>query len=201
MVKHNVFLASHNAGKQREFQHALGDNITVLTPNDKAIPAVAETGLSYIENALIKARHAARLVDCPVIADDSGLSVDALEGAPGIYSARYAGPDANDADNLAKLLHALQTVPDGKRQAQFHCVIAFLRHANDPCPELFHGIWHGTITHKLHGQGGFGYDPVFYIEQQQCTAAELAAAQKNHLSHRGQAMQQFLQFMHQHYPS
>jgi XTP/dITP diphosphohydrolase len=149
---------------------------------------VEETGLTFVENALLKARHAARISGFPALADDSGLCVDALNGAPGLYSARYAGGHGNDGANTTKLLHALRDVPDDGRTARFVCVLALLRHADDPQPVIAQGMWEGRILHAPRGAGGFGYDPVFLVPDLGLSAAELAAADKHRLSHRGQAM-------------
>lgn len=154
--------------------------------------APEETGLTFIENALLKARHAAQVTGLPAIADDSGLAVEALNGAPGIWSARYAGEDASDRQNLDKLLVAMKDVPEDKRHAAFHCVLVYLRHANDPTPLVFHGRWPGVITREAHGEGGFGYDPVFLLPESGKTAAEMTKAEKLAVSHRGQALKQLL---------
>jgi XTP/dITP diphosphohydrolase len=142
------------------------------------VPAVAETGLSFVENAILKARQAARHSGLPAIADDSGLVVDALQGAPGIYSARYAGPAASDRDNVAKLLTALHAVPEAERSACFYCALVYLRHAEDPIPLLCEGVWEGVITPSPRGTEGFGYDPVFFVPSEGKTAAELEPATK-----------------------
>ena len=154
---------------------------------DWQIPEAVEDGLSFIENALIKARHAARLTGLPALADDSGLAVDALDGAPGIYSARYAG-DGGDEANNRKLLEAMEDVPDERRGAHFYCAMALVRHAKDPAPLVAIGRLDGTITRTPAGVGGFGYDPLFRVPGQGCTSAELAPGLKNRLSHRGQAL-------------
>jgi XTP/dITP diphosphohydrolase len=160
--------------------------------SELAVSDADETGLTFIENAIIKARHAALATGLAAIADDSGLAVDALGGAPGIYSARYAGEAATDADNIAKLLQALKDVPKAQRSAQFHCVLVYLRHAEDPTPLVCHGIWHGEITPAPQGNAGFGYDPVFYVAAEGCTSAELSRERKQQLSHRGKALAQLL---------
>jgi XTP/dITP diphosphohydrolase len=157
-----------------------------------------ETGLTFIENAIIKARHASAITGLPAIADDSGLALDALGGAPGIYSARYAQLPADikglarDEANNSKLLEALRDTPDSQRGAQFHCVLVFMRHAADPTPLVCHGQWHGTILHTAAGAGGFGYDPLFLVPERGCSSAELSAAEKNRISHRAQASQLLL---------
>lgn len=152
------------------------------------IAEAEENGLSFVENALIKARHAASLCGLPALADDSGLVVDALDGAPGIRSARYAGEKADDAANKLKLLEALQGLPQDQRGAHFYCAMVFVRHAADPAPLVAVGQWQGSILPAPRGQGGFGYDPLFWLQQQQCASAELSAAEKNRISHRGQAL-------------
>ncbi|MGL9774561.1 MAG: RdgB/HAM1 family non-canonical purine NTP pyrophosphatase [Sodalis sp. (in: enterobacteria)] len=184
-----VVLATGNAGKVRELAGELADfGMEIVAQSALGVTSVEETGLTFIENALIKARHAARVTGLPAIADDSGLAVDALAGAPGIYSARYAGEQASDQQNLDKLLAALASVPDGLRAAQFHCVLVYLRHADDPTPLVCHGSWAGVIAHQPSGAGGFGYDPVFLLPEQGRTAAMLCAQEKQALSHRGWAL-------------
>ncbi len=182
-----LVLASHNAGKLKELQAMLGDAVRVRSVGEFSSVEPEETGLSFIENAILKARHAAQVSGLPALADDSGLAVDALGGAPGIYSARYADGQG-DAANNAKLLEALRDVPDEQRGAQFVCALALLRHAEDPLPILCEGLWHGRILHQPRGDQGFGYDPLFWVEERQCASAELAPAQKNQLSHRARAM-------------
>ncbi|OZI14593.1 non-canonical purine NTP pyrophosphatase, RdgB/HAM1 family [Sodalis-like symbiont of Philaenus spumarius] len=184
-----VVLATGNAGKVRELAGALADcGMEIVAQRALGVISVEETGLTFIENALIKARYVARVTGLPAIADDSGLAVDALGGAPGIYSARYAGEDASDRQNLDKLLAALASVPDGQRAAQFHCVLVYLRHADDSTPLVCHGSWAGVIAHQPSGAGGFGYDPVFLLPEQGRTAAMLSAQEKLALSHRGRAL-------------
>ena len=182
-----IVLASHNAGKLKELQALLGNTVRLRSIAEFSQDEPEETGLSFVENAILKARNAARLSGLPALADDSGLAVDYLGGAPGIYSARYAAGQG-DAANNAKLLEALKGVPDAQRGAQFVCCLALLRHADDPLPILCEGLWHGRILHEPRGQQGFGYDPLFWVEQQQCASAELAAEEKNRLSHRAMAM-------------
>ena len=189
-----VVLASGNAGKVREFNHLLADaHIEVLPQSSFGVPEADETGLTFVENAILKARNAARHTGLPARADDSGIEVDALNGAPGIYSARYAGAGASDEENLHKLLAALDGVPDEQRSARFQCVIAFLRHAEDPTPLICQGTWEGRILTAPRGTNGFGYDPVFYVPDQGVSSAELAPETKNRLSHRGQALRQLLE--------
>lgn len=188
-----VVLATANAGKVRELAALLRDcDLDIIAQTELSVESVAETGLTFIENALLKARHATRITGLPAIADDSGLTVDFLNGQPGIYSARYAGENASDQQNLQKLLAALHGVPAELRQAQFHCVLVYLRAADDPIPLICHGCWHGQISLQPAGQNGFGYDPVFWLPELQKTAAGLSPQQKNVLSHRGQALKQLL---------
>ncbi|WP_222888822.1 MULTISPECIES: XTP/dITP diphosphatase [Enterobacteriaceae] len=189
-----VVLATGNAGKVRELASLLNDfGLDVVAQTELGVESADETGLTFIENAIIKARHAAQVTGLPAIADDSGLAVDALGGAPGIYSARFAGADASDQQNLEKLLVELQDVPDGERQAQFHCVLVYMRHADDPTPLVCHGSWQGTIARAPAGSGGFGYDPIFVVPEAGKTAAELSADEKRAVSHRGQALKLLLE--------
>lgn len=183
-----LVLASHNAGKLRELQALLGDGVVIRSISEFTDIEPEETGLSFIENAILKARHACQVSGLPALADDSGLTVDYLQGAPGIYSARYSAT-GGDAGNNQKLLSALQGVPDHQRGAQFICVLALLQHANDPLPIICQGRWQGRILHAAQGENGFGYDPLFYVAEQQCSSAELPSTLKNQLSHRAQAMQ------------
>jgi len=187
----SIVLASNNAGKVRELTELLaGARIRVVPQGDFGVPEADETGLSFVENAILKARNAAQHSGLPAIADDSGLEVDALHGAPGIYSARYAGVGASDADNVVKLLHALESVPESERTARFQCVMVYMRHAADPTPLICQGAWEGRILFAPQGENGFGYDPVFYVPTEGRSAAELESAVKNGLSHRGQALRQ-----------
>ncbi|WP_313485313.1 XTP/dITP diphosphatase [Pseudescherichia sp.] len=189
-----VVLATGNAGKVRELASLLNDfGLDVVAQTELGVESADETGLTFIENAIIKARHAAQVTGLPAIADDSGLAVDALGGAPGIYSARFAGADASDEQNLEKLLVELQDVPDGERQAQFHCVLVYMRHADDPTPLVCHGSWQGTIARAPAGSGGFGYDPIFVVPEAGKTAAELSADEKRAVSHRGEALKLLLE--------
>lgn len=185
-------LASGNAGKLREFNKLLTPlDIRVLPQSELGVTEVEETGLSFIENAILKARHAAKVTGLPALADDSGLEIDALDGAPGIYSARYAslaGAEKSDAANIQRVLTELQEVPDPQRTARFQCVLAFMRHALDPTPLVIQRSWEGRILKVPAGEDGFGYDPIFYIPEQDCSAAELDPELKNRISHRGQAM-------------
>lgn len=188
-----VVLATGNPGKVNELAGLLRDfGMDIVAQTSLGVESAEETGLTFIENAILKARHAAAQTGLPAIADDSGISVDALGGAPGIYSARYAGEDATDEQNLIKLLDAMKNVPDDQRQAQFNCVLVYLRHAEDPTPLIFHGRWQGVITHERKGQGGFGYDPIFYVPELGCTSAELTKAEKQAVSHRGKALSMML---------
>lgn len=174
-----VVLATGNAGKVRELASLLSDfGLDVVAQTELGVDSAEETGLTFIENAIIKARHAAKMTGLPAIADDSGLAVDVLGGAPGIYSARYSGENATDQQNLEKLLHTLRDVPDDKRQARFHCVLVYLRHAEDPTPIVCHGSWPGVITRQAAGNGGFGYDPIFFVPSEGKTAAELTREEK-----------------------
>jgi XTP/dITP diphosphohydrolase len=188
-----IVLATSNAGKINELAALLQPlQIEVIPQSHFNISDADETGLTYIENAIIKARHAAKLSGLPALADDSGLSVAGLNGRPGIYSARYAGARAASPDNIAKLLAELRDVPDDQRQATFHCVLAFLKSADDPSPLICHGRWHGKILREVSGTGGFGYDPVFYVPTENKSAAELGAELKNQISHRGMALRSFV---------
>jgi XTP/dITP diphosphohydrolase len=188
-----IVLASSNAGKVREFNQLLGDLQLEVVPQSQFNVADAdETGLTFVENAILKARNAAQHTGLPAFADDSGLEVDALHGAPGIYSARYAGPNASDTENLEKLLAMLKDVPEEQRGARFQCVLVYLRHALDPTPLICQGTWEGRILTAPRGTSGFGYDPVFFVPTHACSAAELPAETKNALSHRGQALRQLL---------
>lgn len=187
-----LVLASGNKGKLREFAQMLAPlGWDVEAQGAHGVPDIEETGLSFVENAILKARNCCEHTGLPSLADDSGIEVDALNGEPGIYSARFAGPGANDAINNAELLRRLDGVD--LRSARYHCVLVFMRHASDPVPLICHASWEGTILDAPRGDGGFGYDPLFWLNDQQCTAAELDSAVKNSLSHRGRAMQQLLQ--------
>lgn len=188
MIKlEQLVLASHNAGKLKELQAMLGASVKVRSIGEFNQVEPEETGLSFVENAILKARNAARLSGLPALADDSGLAVDFLGGAPGIYSARYAD-GRGDAANNAKLLEAMKDVPDAERGAQFVSVLALVRHADDPLPILCEGIWEGRILREARGAHGFGYDPLFWVPERDCSSAELAPEEKNRLSHRARAM-------------
>jgi XTP/dITP diphosphohydrolase len=186
-------LASNNPGKVREIGQLLaGQDIEVLPQNDFDVPEAEETGLTFVENAILKARNAAHHSGLPAIADDSGIEVDALNGAPGIYSARFAGVGASDEENLQKLLRDIKDVPENKRTARFQCLMVYMRHENDPTPLICQGTWEGRILFEPSGSGGFGYDPIFYVPEQNCASAELAPEVKNRLSHRGQAIRKLV---------
>ena len=192
-------LASNNKGKLAEFKRLFAEanlDVTIVPQGQLNIDDAIEDGLSFVENAIIKARHASRLSGLPAIADDSGLCVPVLGNAPGIYSARYAGEHGNDGKNNAKLIADLQplrtTQPDTPIEGMFVCVLAMVRHADDPLPIIAQGLWRGEILDAPHGDGGFGYDPLFWLPNLQASAASLSAADKNRLSHRGQAIQQLL---------
>lgn len=184
-----VALASSNPGKLRELSELLeGRGIELVPQSDLGVAAIAETGASFVENAIHKARNAASILGMPALADDSGLVVDALNGAPGIHSARFSGPEGTDATNIQKLLRLLEGVPDSKRGACFYCVIVYMRSAEDPMPIVCEGKWRGSILSAPRGAGGFGYDPVFYAPEFDCAAAELDSARKHTVSHRGKAL-------------
>lgn len=184
-----IVLASGNKGKILEIQAILKHQAIEVLPQSRFdVPEAEETGTTFIENAIIKARHAARISELPVIADDSGLEVDALGGKPGVHSARYAGLPSDDKKNTLKLLNALENTPLEKRTARFHCVMVFMAHADDPSPLIAHGVWEGRIAYKESGKNGFGYDPVFYVPEHECMSAELDASIKNSLSHRAKAL-------------
>ena len=188
-----IVLASNNRGKLVELRALLnGTTIHCISQSDRGVPEVAETGLSFVENAIIKARHASHFTGLPAIADDSGIEVDELNGAPGIRSARYAGDSASDADNTAKLLLGLSTTETDNRQARFRCEVVFVRHELDASPLICSGTWEGRIADTPRGENGFGYDPVFLVGNGQKSAAELSAEEKNRISHRGQALAQLV---------
>ncbi len=196
-----MVIASENPGKLREIQAFFQSlPVTVVAQSDFSVPSVEETGLSFVENAILKARHAAKYSQLPALADDSGLVVDALNGAPGIYSARYAGSGATMPDNIKKLLNDMQSLKDNERRAHFFCAIAFVRHEKDPVPIICQAQWDGLLLHETKGDKGFGYDPLFLIPQLACTAAELDTHQKNQLSHRAKALTLFVAAFLQAYP-
>jgi XTP/dITP diphosphohydrolase len=192
-MSRRIVLASNNAGKVREIGQLLSaQDIEVLPQSEFGIPEADETGLTFVENAILKARHAAHLASLPAVADDSGIEVDALNGAPGIYSARFAGIGASDNENLQKLLGELKDVPEPERTARFQCLMVYMRHDNDPTPIICQGTWEGRILIQPKGSAGFGYDPVFYVPTHDCASAELSPEEKNRLSHRGQAIRQLV---------
>lgn len=184
-----IVIATGNAGKWKEIQTLLAPlGLDVVRQTELNVPDADETGLSFVENAILKARHAALHTGLPAIADDSGLEVDALGGAPGIYSARYAGVGASDEDNNRKLLAELHELGEHEPVARFQCVVVFMRHAADPVPLIAQGTWEGRVIASPKGSGGFGYDPLFFVPSEGCTSAELSPERKNRLSHRGQAL-------------
>jgi len=191
-----VVFASGNLGKLHELDALVQALDWQLVPQSEfAITPIEETGTTFVENAILKARHAAECSGLPALADDSGLEVDALQGAPGVFSSRYAGVKADDQANIHKLLTALADVPDDQRSANYRSVLVLMRHARDPSPIICQGTWHGHILHAPRGEGGFGYDPIFYVPTHQCSAAELPTEEKNKISHRGQALQQLISCM------
>lgn len=191
-----IVLASGNKGKLKEFNQVLGDlGVEVVPQSQFNVPDADETGLSFVENAIIKARHACQLTGLPALADDSGLEVDALNGAPGIYSARFAGAGATDAKNNQKLLQRLEGTSPEQRSARFRCVLVFMRHAEDPTPLICQGSWEGQILPLPQGDNGFGYDPLFLVPGLDIASAQLPPEQKNKISHRGQAVQQLIQLI------
>ncbi|MCG6200774.1 XTP/dITP diphosphatase [Psychromonas antarctica] len=188
-MKKKWVLATGNKGKVKEMSQLLNSfAIEVLPQSQFDVAEVAETGTTFVENAIIKARHAAKVTGLPAIADDSGLEVDFLSGQPGIYSSRFAGENASDRDNVDLLLNKLEGVGNEQRRARFQCVLVYMRHALDPTPIICQGTWEGIISESLQGENGFGYDPVFWVESEQCTSAQLNKERKNELSHRGQAL-------------
>jgi len=188
-----IVLASGNQGKLREFAQLFAPmNIEVIPQSEFDVPEAEETGLTFVENAIIKARNACEYTGLPAIADDSGIEVDYLLGAPGIYSARYAGSDASDEDNLNALLAALNGVPAPERAARYQCLLVMMRHSKDPTPLICQADWQGQILDSPLGEGGFGYDPIFWLPEQKCSAAQLTAQEKHAISHRGKAIRQFI---------
>lgn len=188
-MSRQLVLASNNSGKVKEFQTLLQPYSLQVTPQSElGVVAIAETAVTFVENALLKARHAARVTGLPALGDDSGLCVAALRGAPGLYSSRYAGEQAEAVANWQKLLAELIDVPSGQRQAYFYCVTVYLRYAEDPLPIISEGICYGSILDEARGEQGFGYDPIFYVPEYGCSAAELPSQIKNQISHRGQAL-------------
>lgn len=194
MSKQQFVLASGNAGKLREFSQMLAEKHIELLPQSAfKVTEAEETGLTFVENAILKARHACEATGLAALADDSGLEVDALNGAPGIYSARYAGVGAGDQANIDKLLQALADKPEIERSARYQCVLVYMRHALDPTPLICQASWEGRILTERRGEGGFGYDPIFYIPELQCSVAQLNPVEKQQHSHRGKAMREFFQ--------
>ena len=188
-MKQKWVLATGNKGKVKEMSELLNSfSIEVLPQSHFDVPDVPETGTTFIENAIIKARHASKITGLPAIADDSGLEVDFLNGQPGIYSSRFAGENANDQDNIDLLLNKLEGISNEQRQARFQCVLVYMRHALDPTPVICQGTWEGVITEVMQGENGFGYDPIFWVESDQCSSAQLSPLRKSALSHRGQAL-------------
>lgn len=191
-MMNKIVLASGNKGKLREFAQLFAPfDIEVIPQSEFDVPEAEETGLSFVENAIIKARNACEHTGLPAIADDSGIEVDYLLGAPGIYSARFAGVDANDETNRNALLAALNGVPERERAARYQCLLVLMRHSKDPTPLICQGDWQGQILTQAIGDGGFGYDPIFWVPELNCSAAQLSSEQKHAISHRGKAMQQF----------
>ena len=188
-----MVLASNNPGKVREFSALLKEfDIEVLPQSAFGVPEAEETGLTFVENAIIKARNACEHTGLPALADDSGIEVDALNGAPGIYSARYSGPGAGDEANNLKLLEALANVPDGERTARYVALIVLMEHAGDPTPIICEGTWEGSILREERGEGGFGYDPLFWVPTHDRASAELPPEEKNRISHRGIALRKLI---------
>jgi XTP/dITP diphosphohydrolase len=186
-----LVLASGNPGKLRELSAILGElGYQLHAQSEFDVDEVAETGTTFVENAIIKARHAAALTGLPALADDSGIEVDALDGAPGVYSARFSGADADDATNNALLVDKLRDIPPAQRSARYRAVIVLMRHAADPSPLICEGSWEGVIQLEPAGDGGFGYDPYFFLPDRGCTSAQLSASEKNRLSHRGAALEE-----------
>jgi XTP/dITP diphosphohydrolase len=189
-----IVLASGNKGKLREFAELFAPlDIEVVPQSEFNVPEAEETGLTFVENAIIKARNACEHTGLPAIADDSGIEVDYLLGAPGIYSSRFAGDNASDQDNLNALLSALTGVPDRERNARYQCLLVLMRHSKDPTPLICQADWQGRILHAPMGDRGFGYDPIFWVQELLCSAAELSSEQKHVISHRGKAIQKFIE--------
>lgn len=192
----SIVLASNNAGKVREINALLAvEDIHVLPQGELGVAEAEETGLSFVENAILKARNAAAHSGLAAIADDSGIEVDALAGAPGIYSARYSGRGASDLENLYKLLKDMEGVPAEQRTARFQCLMVYMRHAEDPTPVICQGTWEGIILPEPRGENGFGYDPIFFVPSEGLSSAELEPATKNRLSHRGQALAKLVRYL------
>lgn len=196
-----IVLASGNAGKVREINKLFADSgIEVVPQSDYDVPEVAETGTTFVENAIIKARHAAEITGLPTIADDSGIEVDALGARPGVYSARYSGSNASDSDNNSRMLAELKGLADRERSARYQCILVFMRSATDPVPIITQGSWEGRILQEPRGDGGFGYDPIFFVPTHNCSGGELPLEVKNTISHRAQALEAMLdEFRRHHY--
>lgn len=195
-MSQRIVLATGNQGKVKEMGEILAPfDLQIVPQSEFDVPEADETGLTFVENAIIKARNAAAHTGLAAIADDSGLEVDFLKGAPGIYSSRFAGPEASSKDNLIKLLADMKDVAEEKRTARFQCVMVYMEHENEPTPLICQGTWEGRILFEQRGENGFGYDPVFYVPTHDCAAAELSKEIKNHLSHRGQALRQLAEAM------
>ncbi len=194
-----IVLASGNAGKVREINKLFtGCGIEVIPQSEFNVSEVPETGTTFVENAIIKARHAAQCTGLPAIADDSGIEVDALNARPGVYSARYAGEGASDLDNNNKMLSELEGIADAERTARYWCILAFMRHEDDPVPIITQASWEGRILEAPRGDGGFGYDPIFYVPTHACSGGELALEEKNKISHRALALQTMLEELKKH---
>ncbi|MCK5880295.1 MAG: RdgB/HAM1 family non-canonical purine NTP pyrophosphatase [Sinobacterium sp.] len=188
-----IVLASSNQGKVKEFQQLFKSRGWHVLPQSQfRVDDAEETGLSFVENAIIKARNAAKISGLPALADDSGLEVDALRGRPGIYSARFSGDDATDQSNNEKLLKLMTGIPEAERTARFQCALVLMRHAEDPTPLIFQGSWEGLILTAPQGENGFGYDPLFWALDQQCSSANLAPEVKNQVSHRARAVERMM---------
>jgi XTP/dITP diphosphohydrolase len=196
MINMKIVFASNNEHKLLEIKQLFKPkNIEIISQVQLKIPEIEETALTFVENAILKARNACQHANLPAMADDSGLEVDALLGKPGIYSARYAGARATYADNIAKLLQELRAIPQAKRSARFQCIIVFMKSAADPTPIICQGTWEGEIVFEPKGTNGFGYDPVFWVPTHKCTAAQLSLELKNKISHRALAWQKILSYM------
>ena len=197
MKTRKVVLASGNKGKLLELKSMLSaSGLDVIPQSEFDLETPEETGLTFVENSILKARYVSEKTGLAAIADDSGVEVDALRGEPGIYSARYAGEDATDTENLQKLLLNMQDVDDEHRQCRFHCVIVFLQYPTDPTPIICHGTWEGWLLREPVGENGFGYDPIFYVPEHNCASAELSPEQKNLISHRGKALKELAEKLH-----
>jgi len=190
---HQIIFASNNEGKIREISElTAGLDLEILSQSKLNIPDIEETGSSFVENAIIKARNAASYSGLPAIADDSGIEIDALQGKPGIFSSRYAGKGASDEANLQKLIGEVSALPEDQRAARFVCLMVYIRCPDDPTPLIAQGVWEGMALINPRGDNGFGYDPMFYVPTHQCTSAELTPEVKNQLSHRGQALKELV---------